>query len=111
MEDEFVPYAIEQFRALAQPESIILTQHSRKRFAERGIRIQDICEAIRSGEIIEDYPDDFPFPSCLILGNNNHKFFHVCASIHENMIYLITAYIPDAQKWEADWKTRKEEHQ
>ena len=105
-----MPYAIEQFRALCRPEFIILTQHGRKRLAERGIRIRDVCGAIESGEIIEDYPDDFPFPSCLILGSNGREFFHVCASIHENRIYLITAYIPDPQKWKADWKTRREEH-
>lgn len=25
-------------------------------------------EAIVNGEIIEEYPNDYPFPSCLILG-------------------------------------------
>ena len=104
-------YDIEQFKALSQPESIILTQHSRKRLAERGIQIQDVCKAIRSGEIIEDYPEDFPFPSCLILGGCGERFLHVCASIHENMIYLITAYIPGPQKWQGDLKTRKDDRQ
>ena len=103
-----MPYTIERFRALNKPQAMIVTQHSRRRFAERGIRIQDICKAIESGEIIEDYPDDFPFPSCLILGKCDRQVLHVCASIHEGRIYLITAYIPDLKKWEADWRTRKE---
>ena len=104
-----MPYTIDRFRALNKPESMVVTQHSRRRFAERGIRIQDVCEAINLGEIIEDYPDDSPFPSCLIFGNSGRQVLHVCASIDGNMIYLITAYIPDPKKWEADWKTRKEE--
>ena len=37
------------------------------------------------------------------------KIIHVVASISDGMIYLITAYIPDPDRWEADWKTRKEE--
>ena len=104
-------YLIEQFRRINKPANMVMTQHSRKRFSERGIRMQDIVNAIDSGEIIEDYPEDYPFPSCLILGRSDEKVIHVVASIDEGMIYLITAYIPDPDKWEADWKTRKEEQQ
>lgn len=102
-------YLIEQFKKLNTPDKMVLTQHSRKRFSERGIKIQDIVNTIENGEIIEDYPEDYPFPSCLILGKSVEKIIHVVASIGDGMIYLITAYIPDPDKWEADWKTRKEE--
>ena len=101
-------YTIEQFRAINNPETMIITQHSRKRFAERGIMLSSVCEAIRTGVIIEDYPDDFPFPSCLIMGKSIDGCLHVCASINEGFIYIITAYIPDSSKWETDLKTRKE---
>ena len=102
-------YLIEQFKELNTMEKMVLTQHSRKRFSERGIKIQDIVNTIDAGEIIEDYPEDYPFPSCLILGKSEEKTIHIVASISDGMIYLITAYIPDTEKWEADWKTRKEE--
>ncbi|MBQ9196698.1 MAG: DUF4258 domain-containing protein [Clostridia bacterium] len=102
-------YLIEQFRALAAPSSMVITQHSRKRFAERGIKIQDVCQAIQTGRIIEQYPDDYPFPSCLILGYSEEKAIHVSASIEDSVMYIITAYIPDPAKWEADLSTRKEE--
>ena len=57
---------------------------------------------------MEHYPDDYPFPSCLILGQKDDKIIHIVASINEDMIYIITAYIPDQAKWEGDFKTRKE---
>ncbi|MBQ9419923.1 MAG: DUF4258 domain-containing protein [Synergistaceae bacterium] len=101
-------YSIEDFRSVHSLSQIIITQHSRKRFAERGISIIDVCEAIGNGEIIEQYPDDFPFPSCLILGQSNGKVIHVVASLDDGVMYIITAYIPDSAKWENDWKTRKE---
>ncbi|MBQ5988253.1 MAG: DUF4258 domain-containing protein [Oscillospiraceae bacterium] len=88
---------------------MVITQHSRKRFAERGITISDVIDAINSGEIIEQYPEDYPFPSCLILGNSNEKIIHIVASIDDGIMYIVTAYIPSADKWENDWKTRKEE--
>ena len=56
-----------------------------------------------------DYPEDYPFPSCLIMGTSADRVLHIVASIDEDTIYLITAYVPDAGKWQADWKTRKGE--
>ena len=102
-------YSIEQFRLLNKPETMVLTQHSRKRFAERGINIEDIQFVFKTGEIIEQYPDDTPFPSCLILGYSGERALHVVASIDEEVVYIITAYTPNPEKWEADWKTRKED--
>lgn len=101
-------YSIEQFQRLNKLESMVITQHSRKRFAERGIGIDDIGFVFRTGEIIEQYPDDTPFPSCLILGYSGERVLHVVASIDEALVYIITAYAPSPEKWQADMKTRKE---
>ena len=53
-------YSIEHFRRLNRPESMVLTQHSRKRFAERGISMDDIGYVFRTGEMIAQYSDDTP---------------------------------------------------
>jgi len=102
-------YSIDQFQSFNQAEQIVITQHSRKRFMEREIRLEDVMNAIKTGQIIEDYPDDTPFPSCLISGRSGSKVIHVCASIGDGYMYVITAYVPNHEKWEADWKTRKGE--
>ena len=69
----------------------------------------DVKEAINSGEIIEDYPEDYPDPSCLILGKSGeNQNIHVVCGIHEDELWLITAYYPDPGKWLDDYKTRKE---
>ena len=66
--------------------------------------------AINNGDIIEQYPDDFPFPSCLILGLSvQNTYIHIVVSMDEDKIYLITAYIPKSDKWETDFETRKED--
>ncbi len=101
-------YTIDEFKTINRPENIVITQHSRKRFMERLITINDVCATIDEGHIIEQYPDDYPFPSCLILGTASGKVIHVVASIDDSMMYIITAYTPDPNKWEDDWKTRKE---
>ena len=101
-------YTIDEFKIINEPTKMVITQHSRKRFMERGIRLQDVCDAIKSGEIIEQYPKDYPFPSCLIFGKSMDRIIHVVASIDDGIMYIITAYIPSPDKWEQDFKTRKE---
>ena len=59
---------IEDFRKINKSENIIVSLHGQIRLNERNITIDDIMNAIDNGEIIEQYPSDFPFPSCLILG-------------------------------------------
>ena len=101
-------HSIEDFKAISSLNKIVITQHSRKRFAERDIGINDVQNAINSGEIIEQYPNDFPFPSCLIFGYSEGRPIHVVASIDEGFMYIISAYVPSEEKWESDLKTRKE---
>ena len=98
--------ALNQLNCASQ---IAITEHARIRLNERGITVDDIISCISSGEIIEQYEDDKPFPSCLILGlSANDKPIHVVASTDNEFIYLITSYFPNTIKWEADFKTRKE---
>ena len=76
--------------------------------SERGILLREVMEAISRGEIIEQYPEDYPFPSCLILGFTiNGRCIHVVISTDAGLIYLITAYEPSPEEWESDMKTRK----
>ncbi len=58
---------------------------------------------------IEDYPDDTPYPSALYLGWIKGKPLHVVAAldaVHE-WAYIMTAYEPDLEHFEADGKTRR----
>ena len=50
------------------------TKHCLNRLNQRDILISDVKTAINNGKIIEYYYDDYPYPSCLILGYNiNNK--------------------------------------
>ena len=90
-------------------DKVFITEHAAERFRQRGIKIGDIKCAVESGEIIEQYPDDFPFPSCLVFGKDRqNNFIHICMSDEGSMSRIITAYHPDKNIWSADLKTRKE---
>jgi hypothetical protein len=77
---------------------------------ERDISRADVKNAITTGEIIEEYKDDFPNPSCLIFGYNvNEQVLHIVAGCNGVNVYIITTYYPNTKKFENDLKTRKKE--
>lgn len=83
-------------------------KHALERMQERDISRADVKTCIMGGEIIEEYPDDFPHPSCLIFGQTVHnKIIHVVVSIDKENIGIITVYYPNTEKFENDLKTRK----
>lgn len=96
---------IEALRKIAEDsDHVILTQHSAARLLEH----EDVIAAISGGEIIEQYPDDYPHPSCLILGFSvAEKYLHVVCGTDGEYLWIITAYYPSTDKWESDYKTRR----
>ena len=74
------------------------------------IRVDEVLEVLDAGEIIEEYPDDQPYPSCLIFGRTRAaRTLHVvCAPVlDERRLIVITIYQPDPARWDADFKRRK----
>ncbi len=99
---------IDSLRQHYQNDAVFITEHAAERSRQRGIFSRDIRNAVVTGEIIEQYPDDFPFPSCLILGKDMAgNVTHTCMSEEGTASRIITAYYPDREKWSADFKTRK----
>jgi len=75
---------------------------------ERGIGIREAEAVIVQGNIIKEYPEDHPHPSCLMLGKNaKSQALHVVCGVSEDTLWLITAYYPDPDEWEPDYKTRR----
>ena len=99
---------IDEIKLLCKDDTIEVTQHILLRLQQRKITYKEIKEAILNGEIIEDYPEDFPYPSCLILGITiKNRVIHIVVGIGENKLWLITAYEPDSNLWDSDFKKRK----
>ena len=86
-----------------------MSEHAAERCRQRKITQDDIELCIKNGEIIEQYEDDFPWPSCLIYGNiGENKVIHIVASDNGSFSKIVTAYIPDTKKFEDNLKTRRE---
>lgn len=100
---------INTIKQLIINEKIVWTNHALVRLIQRDMSQIDIEKALLNGEIIEEYEDSYPYPSCLVYGVNlNNEIIHIVCGIDEEDLWIITAYYPDSEEWEKDMKTRKE---
>ena len=67
------------------------------------------CWSPCSGAIVEDYPEDTPFPSRLTLGWVGQRPVHVVWATAPGMdrIVIITVYEPDPEEWDSTFQRRR----
>lgn len=84
-------------------------RHAFERMMERGISRESVKAVLLTGEIIEEYPDNKPYPSALFFGRIRGNPLHVVAAFDykSNYCFIITAYKPDLEHFESDYKTRR----
>jgi hypothetical protein len=72
------------------------------------ISTSEIRRVVRTGGVIEDYPDDPRGHSCLILGYGKDKRpIHVVCAPKPEFLAIITAYLPREDEWKNNFKKRK----
>ena len=99
---------IEDIILLCRKKSMRWINHILECIFRRGICMDDIETALLTGEIIEQYPNDYPFPSCLILGRTEAgRVLHVVCGSNGSELWLITAYYPNPAQWTDDYKQRR----
>jgi len=101
---------LQQVRRAAQ-ERILFLSHALDRMSvpDRMIAPGEVRDVIFHGEIVEDYPEDVRGHSCLMLGwGEGGRPIHVICAPKDEYLAIISVYLPDPDRWEADWKTRKE---
>ena len=76
---------------------------------ERKVSVKQVSQTLQSGETIEDYSAEMPEPSRLILSFQGKRPLHVVTSENQkaNEITIVTVYIPDPEKWNKDFRSRK----
>ena len=74
-------------KKLIKEKKIRWSNHVIVRLLQRNISQSDVKEALLNGEIIEEYENDYPYPSCLVYGITlNKNILHVvCGSNGEEL--------------------------
>jgi hypothetical protein len=94
-----------------QTHQIRITDHADEETESDQLTFDEIYFSVLNGEVIEDYADDRPYPSCLIYGNtfSGDPVHSVWAFNDKNQwAVLITVYRPDPGRW-IDFRQRREE--
>ncbi len=89
--------------------SMRVTDHADEESLADRLSFDEIFFSVLQGEIIEDYPTDKPYPSCLIYGESfTGEPIHSVWAYNEKSEWavLITVYRPDPERW-LDWRTRR----
>lgn len=103
------PVKLENIIDAIRNNRIRITNHADEEAQADKLSFDEIFFSVFQGEIIESYPDDKPYPSCLIYGDTfgNKPVHSVWAYNQENRwAVLITVYRPDPERWIA-WKERR----
>jgi len=102
-----------EIKEIFKSNKVFYTAHAKEemRSEEFGVITEnEVFKAIQVGKLIEEYPDDHPYPSILIFGRTakNRPIHIVCAySESEHLAIIVTAYEPDPYRW-IDFERRKE---
>jgi hypothetical protein len=92
-----------------QSGRVRITDHADEEADSDGLGFEEIYYSVMHGEIIESYPTDRPFPSCLIYGRtfNGDPVHTVWAyNEHSGWAALVTVYRPDAER-RIGWRERR----
>jgi len=75
------------------------SDHAVKRMIKRAINRYEIEDALMTGKIIEEYPEDKYSPSCLVYGKTRTgRNLHIQISLPPEVV-IITVYEPDESEW------------
>lgn len=100
---------IEEINNAIRGNRLRITDHADEEAQTDKLSFKEIFFSVFHGEIIEDYPQDKPYPSCLVYGDTSRgEPVHSVWAYNEanQWAVLITVYRPDPERW-IDWKIRR----
>ena len=100
---------IEYIKTAIRAKQVRVSEHAKDEAKEDSLLLSEIFFSVHNGEIIEDYPKDKPYPSCLVYGSTEDgRPVHTVWAYNSDKkkAILITVYEPDSERW-IDQKVRR----
>ena len=89
-------------------KTVLWRRHARREAENDNVSESGLEDALRAGfTLVEHYPDDPRGESALVLTFVEGKPAHVVLSPREDVCYLITVYVPGADKWDETFTRRR----
>jgi ribosomal protein L24 len=93
-----------------EQSKVLITDHADEEAQADKLSFEEVYFSVLHGEIVEDYPTDTPYPSCLVYGDTfSGDPVHSVWGYNKGSGWsvLITVYRPAPDRWTDDWKTRR----
>lgn len=106
-----VSNTFDRIRTLVSEGSIRISAHGYDELAADGLSARELVEGVYAAEVVEDYPDYAKGPCVLLFqrttdGRPVHAVWGLPAG-HPSPAVLITAYLPDPERWDAGYRRRR----
>ena len=101
----------DRIRVLIAEGRVRISEHGYDEITTDGLLARELFEGVETAEVIEDYPN-YPKGACVLLlqrtkdGRPVHAVWGIPAG-HTCPAVLVTAYLPDPEKWELGFKWRR----
>src|SRR5215471_10001138 len=89
-----------QIQAQAAIETLRITAHAREAMRDEAITLDEVLEAIATGQILENYPEHRRGACCLLAGRTAvARPLHIVCTSTQPVLMIITVYEPQLPKW------------
>ncbi len=90
-------------------DHLVFRVHAIQRMFQRRITAQHVRHVLQTGEVIEQYPDDSPYPTSLVLGWHDDRPLHVVVADNtdDREVIVVTVYQPDPAQWDPDFRRKR----
>jgi len=100
----------ERVRDLVALGEVRVSEHGYDELAADSLLAREIVEGVADAAVVEDYPDYGKGPCVLVLQRDRdgapvHVVWGIPAG-HTTPAVLVTAYRPDPERWDADFRRR-----
>ncbi|MHB8481687.1 MAG: DUF4258 domain-containing protein [Nitrospiria bacterium] len=91
---------LQKIRLQVDTENVRITLHAQQEMVEEYFKFDEVLEALRNGQILENYPEHRRGACCLIGGfTKKGRPIHIVCTTGQQVLILITIYEPKPPKW------------
>jgi len=95
-----VKVILKRIRVQAAAENVRVTQHAEQEMIEEKILLDEVFEAVDTGQVLENYPKHLRGACCLINGlTQDGRSLHIVCTTAQPVLIIITVYEPKSPKW------------
>lgn len=101
----------DRIRTLVSDGNVRISEHGYDELAADGLLAREIVSGVATADVIEDYPN-YPKGPCVLLlqRTDDGRLVHTVWGLparRQGPAVLITAYLPDPEKWEPGFRRRR----